>query len=138
MMKQLKPNALYPFSALNRISFNILYFTVILTFVGCGTGSGDKSAAPEILHQFKQSHPAQFDRMKIHAINSKGTLLCFRSRDGGTLIYNKRSDRIEPVQHAKFIAPGQVTRIQYQQYSDSGVFILWSGDVQILSISAAE
>ena len=95
---------------------------------------------PEIMAQFEAKQPEISKTVEVCGANPAGTLLCFRARQGGTYIYRARTGKVERIDHAKLLLPGQVTRITYKPAAEGrpSTFLLWAREYCVLEIGVGE
>jgi hypothetical protein len=121
-----------------------------LLAVGCArpqqvsSPDGASPAPPQqqqgIMAQLEQKHPGLFKTVEVWGTNPAGTMLCFRSKQGGTYIYRTRTGQVESILHAMALGPGQITRITFTPDVGGrwGTFMLWAKENCVLSIGADE
>ena len=87
-----------------------------------------------LLKLLEEQEPDISKAVALAGANPSGTMLCFRTRDGGTYVFRKSTGKAERIVHAKHIGLGQVKKITCEK----DMFILWDGPNKIVSVGVAE
>ena len=106
---------------------------LLTTLSGAGNAAPEKqesnSAGTEVsrglVDVLKTNHPELYADIAVLGAAPDDTVILFLLKRGGTYVLrNGATQMLEPVYHAKFITPGSIDRITYENRA----FLLWSGE----------
>lgn len=127
---------------MKRIPIIMLIFIICATsvFTGAQNVSLTENEKRRILWEaFFKKKPGKILKIDVYGENPSLTAVCFRSM-GVTYLFDLRTNRFSPVNHAKLLPKGSVNNIIFlkDKKTSLGAFILsYNGSLQ-LSISAIE
>jgi hypothetical protein len=95
-----------------------------------------KHTPPEVLAQLllRKKEPELANTITVSGANPSSTMLCFRTKEGGTYVFRTKTGKSERIVHAKRIHQGQIKKVTYED----DFFILWDGKNKVLSVGAGE